>query len=188
MSSRFSTGAGRYREAIVRARWAVRKATAYSHGASESAHPDRPGLAHQDEKSRLERVVRVVWIPQNLAANPDDQGPMSVQELTECRFGRRIFHAGEPSQELGITHAGERPRGPECLELPTHRAGFPHDHFRCLLRLIGSHRECAPPHNSYGNLQEGRFLAIAVRKSEPPSTIDRLVNQGLRAGMLVVAP
>jgi hypothetical protein len=55
--------------------------------AGQRARPtDGAALARQDEKSRLERVLRIVPIPQNTPAQPQDDGSMPPYELSESRF------------------------------------------------------------------------------------------------------
>ena len=56
-------------------------------GGERVVHPDRARLAHEDQKRGLERVVRVVMMPQDLSADPQHHRPVAIDELTERRFG-----------------------------------------------------------------------------------------------------
>src|SRR5271170_8080935 len=59
-------------------------------GCERAVHPNRTRLPHQDEKRSLERVVRVVMIPEDLAAHPHYHRPVAIDELTKRRFGQGV--------------------------------------------------------------------------------------------------
>ena len=94
-------------------------------GGQRLAHADRTALAHQDEERRLERILHVVPVAENLPADPQHHGPMAIDQLTKCRFGQSVSASSvrEPPQELGIAKAGESPGSPEGFDLPFHFTG-----------------------------------------------------------------
>jgi hypothetical protein len=60
---------------------------------------DGPGLAGQYQERRLEGVLRVLLLAQNLAANAQHHGPMPVRQLRETFL---IAPAHEAFQQLFV--------------------------------------------------------------------------------------
>ena len=113
-------------------------------GGERVAHPDRSGLADQDQERRLECVVRVVRAAEDLPADPHDHRPMPMDQLSKRRLGRPVPcpSFGETAQQLGVAQAGQSPGCPELLELLPHGIGLACHMGSCPSGLIVPQREC----------------------------------------------
>ena len=82
---------------------------------------NRGCLASQDQKSRLESVLRLMRADQHAAANAEDHGAMPPHQHGKRLFGAFIPPADEPVQQLTVAEvshnaeAEERPQVSECF-------------------------------------------------------------------------
>ena len=74
------------------------------------AHPEPPGLLHQNQKGGLKRILTVVRIDQDAPAYPQDHRPMSFDQGRERQFGGLAAAGREPLQELTIGQLADRPQ------------------------------------------------------------------------------
>ena len=72
------------------------------------AAADRAGRAGQDEKRGLERILRVMRIAQDVAADAEHHRPMPRDQGGERQLGRLAAPGGKSLQELAVRQAGHR--------------------------------------------------------------------------------
>ena len=81
---------------------AARRATPWSQLPTECALADRSGLAHQDQESRLERVLHIVRVAEDAAADPQHHRPVTPHQRRERDLGRLVAPGRESLEELRI--------------------------------------------------------------------------------------
>jgi hypothetical protein len=76
-------------------------------GSDRIAHPERPGFADQDKKRHLERVVGIVSVAREGAADPQHHRAVPLDERRERKL-RRLTRSGDRLlQKLPIGQPGE---------------------------------------------------------------------------------
>jgi hypothetical protein len=84
--------------------------------------PDRRGLARQDEEDGLERVLGVMMIAQELAADAEYHRPVSRHDGGESALIDGFASCSEPIKKLAVGKPRCRAAIEERSELPGHRS------------------------------------------------------------------
>ena len=87
-------------------------------GAQRIPHPERPGLADQDQERGLEGILGVVRIIQHAPADAQHHRPMPLHQDREGQLGGLAPVGREPLQELSVRQVPDRPHVEERAELP----------------------------------------------------------------------
>ena len=90
---------------------------------------DRPRPRGQDQERRLESVLRVVGVVQDLGADVEDHRPVPEHQALEGVRGRVIGAGEEPFEELGVGEAAVRPLGEEEAQRSDNGLGTPAHRF-----------------------------------------------------------
>ena len=98
----------------------------------------RAGPARQDEERRLERILGVVRVAQDLAADAQHHRPMPLDQGRESGFGPVIAPVHIPFQELRVGQVPEHPHAVECLQVSEARRAR-----RTVRHQFGPHRDVA---------------------------------------------
>ena len=78
---------------------------------------DRYGPPRQDQERGLERILGVVRVAQDLAADAQDHRPVPLDQRREPGLGRLITTAHEPLQELTIRQVPDHPDAIEGVQV-----------------------------------------------------------------------
>ncbi len=76
-------------------------------GAQQVRIADRAGLAGQHEEHRLEGILGMMQVAQELPANIQDHRPVPLHERRECGFSGRIGSGVEALDELPVGESGD---------------------------------------------------------------------------------
>jgi hypothetical protein len=71
-------------------------------GPQRLANPERPTLVHENEKRRLEGVVRIVFVVQYPPARPQDHRPVAMEQRRERLLRHVTAVVPKPFQQLGV--------------------------------------------------------------------------------------
>ena len=84
---------------------------------------NRPALFDQHQESGLERVVRIVRIAQNVAADAMDHWPVPGDQNLERRLGRAFARTGEALDQVPIGEPGHRPGVEQAVQVALQGCG-----------------------------------------------------------------
>ncbi len=71
-------------------------------GSQRIAHPERPCLADQHEKRRLEGILSIVLVAEDRQADAPDEGTVTFDERRERQLGHLIRFGSESLEELTV--------------------------------------------------------------------------------------
>jgi hypothetical protein len=86
------------------------------------SHPERPRLVHQDEERGLERVFRLMLVPNDCQAGSPDHRLVPLHQCREgqlghlARVGRKVLRKLAVRQ---VTNGPDIVEGPECSQAST---------------------------------------------------------------------
>ena len=74
------------------------------------ATADRAGPASQDQERGLRSILGIVFVAQDLAADPQDHRPVAIDQGREGGLGGLVPTLNEPVEQLAVGESPGRPR------------------------------------------------------------------------------